>query len=160
MKSEKCGFSFSLFKYLSVLFHSPHIFFLSGFVGFAHGYMLWALHISYLVKMTIFLLSKTPSVKKIYVIVYCDQSQYFNNELITFFEEFETLEKCYAKWPWKLECTWFLFEADVTLRFSNGFIFRLLAFFSFEMLGGNLADIVQWICGLAMTVQTNDEQNK
>lgn len=29
---------------------------------------------------------------------------------------------------------------------------------SFETVGGNLVDIVQWICGLAMTVKTNDEQ--
>lgn len=119
MKSGTCAFSSPSFA----LVHSSCIFLWLNWFGFCtwlSGCLAAIVaYNSYSVKLTIF--PKLQVLKRFMLIVYYDQSQYFSNELITFFGEFETLDKCYAKWPWKLECTWFLFEADVTLRFSNGY---------------------------------------
>lgn len=101
MKSEKCAFSSCLTvrKYLLVLFRWSNWFCVCTWLSTVHRCM----HVIF--GEVDHFLQKLQVLKRFMLIIYYDQSQYFNNDLIEFFEEFETLEKCYAKWPWKLECT-------------------------------------------------------
>lgn len=119
MRGERCAFSFSL----SVLLCSLP---LVELVLLLYTWLIYwdrCIYMPYLGKLTIF--PKLQVLKRFMWTIYYDRSQYFNNESIEFFEEFETLEKCYAKWPWKRNRMYVIFIRSrcVALRWIFWFAF-------------------------------------
>lgn len=168
MKSAKCTFSFFLLTFMLYemsisLLCFIRLIFSFGFWICTWLCLLWSLHtyISHIWWSWPFS-PKTPSAEKIYVDCLLWSVTIFQQRIDKIF--FRRIQNSRQISCLEVVCkmatkTWmyviFIRSRCYTLKFSNGCLFSPSSSsfgFSFETLGGNLTDIVQWICGLAMTV--------